>query len=491
MLFNPDGGDLGQLAVPSVRPGQGAQRELRLQAADVLRLFRRATQAVVRFARAEPQPSVATVLDDHLGPGARGWPVVAGDWPEYDHVNVQAAVDAWLTDAPGRWSLLGVTNTHNDAVSFGDLLVDQPFVGPRAGNVAMTSRPSGPDDEVRMCVRCGLWLFEEASERWAMLLSLSGFPTPRVRLEILRADAARASATLAQLRRLAAKHNVYRGHVVGFGDDVFGHDGAAVLSFFRRPRLAAEELVLADGVLSLVEPQVLGIARHRDRLRSSGQHLKRGVLLYGPPGSGKTQTVRYLLDRLEGVTVVVVSGRALSAIKEACSVARALVPAAIVVEDVDLIAEDRGADPGRHPLLFQLLNEMDGLGEDVDVAFILTTNRVDLLEPALAARPGRVDQAIHIALPDIDGRRRLLELYRGDLDVRADLGAVLQRTEGVTASFLKELMRRCALEAAEELPANGDERRLVISDRHFQTALDELLDDRHQVTRRIIGGVAP
>jgi ATP-dependent 26S proteasome regulatory subunit len=162
-----------------------------------------------------------------------------------------------------------------------------------------------------------------------------------------------------------------------------------------------------------------------------------------------------------------------------------------VVEDVDLIAEDRGSDAGRQPLLFQLLNEMDGLGEDVDVAFILTTNRVELLEPALVARPGRVDQAIKIALPDVDGRRRLLGLYRGDLDVRADLGAVLQRTEGVTASFLKELMRRCALAAAEECRPSTNETRLVIDDRHFQAALDELLDDNHQLTRRIIGGAVP
>ena len=50
--------------------------------------------------------------------------------------------------------------------------------------------------------------------------------------------------------------------------------------------------------------------------------------------------------------------------------------------------------PGRHPLPFQLLNEMDGLAEDADVVFVLTTNRADLLEPALAARPGRVDQAV-------------------------------------------------------------------------------------------------
>ena len=71
--------------------------------------------------------------------------------------------------------------------------------------------------------------------------------------------------------------------------------------------------------------------------------------------------------------------------------------------------------PGQHPLLFQLLNEMDGLAEDADVVFVLTTNRADLLEPALAARPGRVDQAVELGLPDATARRALLELYRGRL----------------------------------------------------------------------------
>ena len=58
---------------------------------------------------------------------------------------------------------------------------------------------------------------------------------------------------------------------------------------------------------------------------------------------------------------------------------------------------------GENPLLFELLNEMDGLSEDADVIFTLTTNRPDLLEPALAARPGRVDQATEITLPDAGG----------------------------------------------------------------------------------------
>src|SRR5688572_12792394 len=69
-----------------------------------------------------------------------------------------------------------------------------------------------------------------------------------------------------------------------------------------------------------------------------------------------------------------------------------------------------GDTVGANALLFELLNQMDGLAEDADVLFVLTTNRPDVLEPALAARPGRIDQAIEIPLPDAECRRRLLEL---------------------------------------------------------------------------------
>ena len=131
----------------------------------------------------------------------------------------------------------------------------------------------------------------------------------------------------------------------------------------------------------------------------------------------------------------------------------------VVVEDVDLIAEQRDSRNGQHPLLFQLLNEMDGLGEDADVTFLLTTNRADLLEPALAQRPGRVDHAAALPLPDADARRRLMRLYQHDLVLDlASPTAVIAQTEGVTASFLKELLRRAAMYAAEEAADRGDAR---------------------------------
>jgi ATP-dependent 26S proteasome regulatory subunit len=287
-----------------------------------------------------------------------------------------------------------------------------------------------------------------------------------------------------EIRAAVLQHNVFRGQVLSFGSEVFGH-GQTLLQFHRRPTLTADQLVLHPETLAEVQRQVVEVARHKGRLLAAGQHLKRGLLLYGPPGTGKTHTVRYLTSSLVGTTVLQLTGNALHLVAEACSVARALQPAMLVIEDVDLIAEDRGMHPGEHPLLFQLLNEMDGLAEDADVVFVLTTNRADLLEPALAARPGRVDQAVVLELPDADARRALFELYRGALPVDTSrLDDVLARTEGVTASFLKELLRRAALLAATRTP---DGEGLTVSADDLAAALDELLDTRNAMTRTLLG----
>ena len=91
--------------------------------------------------------------------------------------------------------------------------------------------------------------------------------------------------------------------------------------------------------------------------------------------------------------------------------ARALQPSIVVLEDCDLIAEDRSFGHGPQPLLFEVLDAMDGLDSDADVAFVLTTNRVDMLERALAQRPGRVDLAVEIPLPAQAERTELVKLY--------------------------------------------------------------------------------
>jgi len=154
----------------------------------------------------------------------------------------------------------------------------------------------------------------------------------------------------------------------------------------------------------------------------------------------------------------------------------------VVLEDVDLIAEERGQPFGRTgPLLFELLNEMDGLRDDCDVIFALTTNRVDILEPTLAARPGRIDLAVELPLPDAEGRRRLLELYARGLTLRdVEPATLVARTEGASPAYIKELLRKATVLAAMA----GAE--MVVTGAHLQAALAEL-QEGGQLAQRLLG----
>ncbi|WP_052091137.1 AAA family ATPase [Modestobacter caceresii] len=481
--------------------GQAYRSELRLEfdppptaaprpeLADVGKLVRRGVRAVVGAARAEDRTTLSGLLLAHLGPAGAELDVVEEAWPGYEHVNVQAGLDTWLAGADRAWQLVGVVGFQHRPFGLGELLSAGPEAqdpyGPRPGNASRVNRAAGPDGESRPCVRCGVYLVTEGPARTAVLVRgpepESGLPNTTV--QVVSTDPELAARAATEIRAAAMAQNVFRGQVLSFGAEVFGH-GQTLLQFHRRPTLAADQLVLAADTLAEVQRQVVEVARHKEQLLAAGQHLKRGVLLYGPPGVGKTHTVRYLTSRLTGTTVLQLTGNALHLIAEACSVARALAPAMLVIEDVDLIAEDRGMHPGQHPLLFQLLNEMDGLAEDADVVFVLTTNRADLLEPALAARPGRVDQAVELRLPDAEARRALFELYRRGLEVdTSGLDDVLARTEGVTASFLKELLRRAALLAAQRTGTGP----LSVSAADLSGALDELLDTRNAMTRTLLG----
>src|SRR5439155_5170320 len=124
-------------------------------------------------------------------------------------------------------------------------------------------------------------------------------------------------------------------------------------------------------------------------------------------------------------------------------------PALVLLEDVDLIAQDR-SDNSCPALLQELMDEMDGLGPQSEIIFLLTTNRPEVLEPALSARPGRVDQAIEFPLPDESCRRRLFVLYGQHLDLQwLDLDPWIDQTEGASPAFIAQLLRKAALFAAE------------------------------------------
>ena len=131
----------------------------------------------------------------------------------------------------------------------------------------------------------------------------------------------------------------------------------------------------------------------------------------------------------------------------------------------------------------KLLNEMDGLKEDADILFVLTTNRPEQLEGALANRPGRVDQAIEIPLPDDDGRSKLVQLYGKGLRLdEALINEAVRRTRGVSAAFIKELMRRTAQAAI------GRDGGMAIKSADLGEALDDMLFASGKLNIKLLGG---
>ncbi len=453
------------------------------------------SQAVAGGDRTSP---VVTRLQDHLGEQGLEQSVVTRTMPAFEHVNLQLALQAWTTRSGRRVEVLGPGLPPRYEVDLQQLLHGEHLPPVRLTSPELVDLPSGPD-RTTACWRTALLLVDEGADaegaaRGRCALLVRG-PDPRhgqpdVVLEVAGLPTARAQELLAEVDALRSEHNTFRGQLVEL---VPGSSGLDV-RFPRLPPTEREDVVLPEAVLRRVERHALGIAEHREALLAAGQHLERGLLLHGPPGTGKTHTTRYLVQHLPGATVFLLSGRSLGLISAVTALARDLQPSVVVLEDVDLVAEDRAHGPGPSPVLFELLDAMDGAAADADLMFLLTTNRADLLEPALAARPGRVDVAVEIGLPDADARRRLLALAsRGTpLSVsEADVDEVVARTEGVTASFVKELVRRAVLEALAAGPDDAGPADAggvpVVTGEHLLAALDDLLDSTQGVTRALLG----
>jgi ATP-dependent 26S proteasome regulatory subunit len=179
----------------------------------------------------------------------------------------------------------------------------------------------------------------------------------------------------------------------------------------------------------------------------------------------------------------VFSANTIKFLSEAMSLVREVGPSVVVLEDVDLVAEAReNMAAGGSCLLNVLLNEMDGLASDSTVLFVLTTNRPEVLEPALAARPGRVDQAIEIDFPDHRERCRLLEHYSRNLAIAPELVEATSRRVGkVSAAFLKELVRRAAQFMLEERGSRLEESFLL-------KAYEDMVERGGEIGESLVGG---
>ena len=208
-----------------------------------------------------------------------------------------------------------------------------------------------------------------------------------------------------------------------------------------------------------------------------GAKIPRGVLLMGPPGSGKTLLARavagearvpfFHISGSEFVEMFV--GVGASRVRDTFATAKKAAPSILFIDEIDAIGRIRGAGVGgghdeREQTLNQILVEMDGFDRDTKIIVIAATNRPDVLDPALL-RPGRFDRRVILDMPSINDREEILKIHsRGKtLDLSVDLREIAERTPGFSGADLANLVNEAAILAARRNKKNISQQELLDS----------------------------
>jgi len=425
----------------------------------------------------------------HFGVEAGDIATTGRQFPIAARLDIQSALEDLLRNRPDV-KLLGIMSPNpTEAPALAQALGKSPL--------ALDAGPLQQDEidvgeaTPKRCLKNGLWLSREKGLPFAILMAAGGRFGLRAGVQVEIATrvgepgAQFSEEFFRQLEAQVSQSRTYRGRVVSLEGQISPMGGGSIVRVHRLAKVNREDVILPRKTFAMLDHNVAGFMNARDQLKALHFQARKGLLFYGPPGTGKTFTIHYLASQLPNHTTLLVTAEQVGLMAEYFTLARFLQPSIMVIEDVDLIARERThmRGPAEEVLLNKLLNEMDGLREDAEVLFILTTNRPDQIEPALVSRPGRIDQAIEFPLPDAEGRAKLTKLYARGLRVAEEMVEVIvRRTHGVSAAFIKELMRRCA-QFQIELSAGE-----VLTQPAVDAAIEEMLFAGGTLNRRLLGG---
>ena len=299
--------------------------------------------------------------------------------------------------------------------------------------------------------------------------------------------------------------------------------GSQAMSFGRsRAKLQSEnrtKVTFADvaGIPEAKEElgEVVEFLKFPKKFQALGARIPKGVLLLGPPGSGKTLLARAIAGEA-GVPFFSISGSdfvemfvgvGASRVRDLFEQAKKSAPCIIFIDEIDAVGRQRGAGLGgghdeREQTLNQLLVEMDGFDQNTGVILIAATNRPDVLDPALL-RPGRFDRQIVVDRADVKGREQILGVHSKNkpLSKEISLTTLAKRTPGFSGADLENLLNEAALlaarknksiiemsdceEAIDRVVAGPERKSLVMSQKEKENTA------YHESGHAIVGGLLP
>ena len=210
--------------------------------------------------------------------------------------------------------------------------------------------------------------------------------------------------------------------------------------------------------------ELIDYLKEPKKFEAMGARIPKGMLLVGPPGTGKTLLAKaaageadvpfYSISGSDFVEMFV--GVGASRVRDMFKKAKETAPCIIFIDEIDAVGRQRGAGLGggndeREQTLNQLLDEMDGIGENSGVLVLAATNRADVLDPALL-RPGRFDRTITVGLPDIKARAEILAVHARNKKISpdVDLKGIARRTPGFSGADLENVLNEAAILTVRE-----------------------------------------
>jgi len=256
----------------------------------------------------------------------------------------------------------------------------------------------------------------------------------------------RIEAFVNGVMNVAKEENFYRGKKIEFAERI---------RFLNVEDKSWDGIVLDPAIKKEIKANTVDFLRGRERWAGYGIPQKRGVLLAGEPGTGKTLVCKALMAEADGITCITTSAYKLSAdeyITDLYEMAQDLSPCVVFIEDIDLIGLNREEYHYQHgPALLSLLNVLDGVEKKHEIVTTATTNSLETLDKALRHRPSRFDRVIKLSLPSLEERRELVGLLcqKIPIDERTQ-DYIAYKAEGCTPAQLQEIIYGLAIGYPEE-----------------------------------------
>lgn len=293
-----------------------------------------------------------------------------------------------------------------------------------------------------------------------MGVNANGQPHFKIFGKCKKRDQATIKEIADRVRQYVSRHSIYRGKAIRLQTDANGkinfNSITDIVRFLDLSRVNPEELTFSKEVAEQVQTSLFTPIEKTDLCRAYKIPLKRGVLLEGKYGTGKTLTAYVTAKKCteNGWTFIYLDR--VTGLKDALALAKLYAPAVLFAEDVD-----RATSGERNVKMDDILNTIDGIeSKNAEIITILTTNYVENIDKAML-RPGRLDAVITVHPPDHEAAQRLVKIYgRGLIDPTENLDEAGRELDGQIPAVIREVVERSKLAAVSRL-APGESLKLI------------------------------